>query len=103
MKASDKFIIRTVIHKMLPGHTETVEFAKFNHDGKLLVTGGMNNQLRIWDVDSDFTLRSTLEDGPSEDLNFLEWHPKGNVIMCGGKDFLVWMFNGQNGNFLSCL
>lgn len=32
----------------LPGHTETVEFIKFNHDGKLCVTGGMNNTLRVW-------------------------------------------------------
>ena len=34
---------KSVMHKHLPGHTETVEFLKFNHDGKLLATGGMNN------------------------------------------------------------
>lgn len=32
----------------LAGHTETLEFIKFNHDGKLVVTGGMNNILRVW-------------------------------------------------------
>ena len=32
----------------LEGHTETVEFIKFNHDGKLMVTGGFNNVLRVW-------------------------------------------------------
>ena len=34
----------------LEGHTETVEFIKFSHDGKLCVTGGMNNKLRVWKV-----------------------------------------------------
>jgi hypothetical protein len=41
-----------------------VEFAKFNHDGKLLVTGGMNNQLRIWNVEKDFELKKAIDDGP---------------------------------------
>jgi len=34
---------KSVIHKHLPGHTETVEFIKFNHDGRLMATAGMNN------------------------------------------------------------
>ena len=70
-----------------------MEFIKFNHDGRLMATAGMNNQIRVWNVE-DFELKCALEDGPSEDLNFLEWHPKGNVLITGGKDKLVWMFNG---------
>ena len=89
--------VKTDFYKHLAGHTETVEFIKFNHDGKLLATGGMNNQIRIWNVENDLELKYTLEDGPSEDLNFLEWHPKGNVLITGGKDKMIWMFNGQNG------
>ena len=84
------------------GHTETVEFIKFNFDGKLMITGGMNNQLRVWNAET-FELKYALEDGPTEDLNFLEWHPKGNVFITGGKDLLIWMFNGVNGQFLGCL
>ena len=45
----------------LPGHTETVEFCKFDASGKWLCTGGMNNQLRIWDVQNGFTLKKTLD------------------------------------------
>lgn len=37
----------------LEGHTETVEFIKFNHDGKYCVTGGMNNVLRIWQLEEE--------------------------------------------------
>ncbi len=102
-KKDPRVKVKTVLHKQLAGHTETVEFLKFNHDGRLLATGGMNNQIRIFNTDDDFALKCTLEDGPSEDMNFLEWHPKGNVLIMGGKDKLIWMFNGQNGQFINCL
>eukprot|EP00347_Sterkiella_histriomuscorum_P007048 403350447 len=96
--------IKTVVVKELEGHTETIEFAKFNHDGKLLITGGMNNQLRVWNTEFDaFELKHVITDGPTEDLNFLEWHPKGNVFITGGKDYLIWLYNGQSGTFISCL
>lgn len=48
----------------LKGHTETVEYAKFSYDGRFLLTGGMNNFLRVWDVVADFTLKSTLDSIP---------------------------------------
>jgi ribosome assembly protein SQT1 len=89
----------------LPGHTETVEFIKFNHDGKLLVTGGMNNVLRVWSADKnmEFTVKCKLENGPAEtdDILFVEWHPKGNALICGGKDFMIWLMNGATGDFLA--
>jgi len=55
----------------------------------------MNNALRVWAVDEDlethnftFTSKIKLENGPSdgEDINVVEWHPKGNAVLCGGKD-----------------
>ena len=35
--------LETELITELPGHTETVEFTKFDYSGKWLVTGGMNN------------------------------------------------------------
>ena len=88
----------------LTGHTESVEFIKFNFDGKYCVTGGMNNVLQVWNTSPDgmFTLKLKIENGPSEDINFVEWHPKGNAILCGGKDFMLYLFNGVTGDFLAC-
>lgn len=48
---------KTKLLTELQGHTETVEFAKFSYDGRYLVTGGMNNLLRVWDVEAAFALK----------------------------------------------
>ena len=98
----------------LEGHTETVEFIKFNFDGKLCVTGGFNNILRVWQLQPNHSpdaknhqlvKKCELTNGPSEtdDINFVEWHPKGNVILCGGKDYMLWVMNGATGDLLASL
>jgi WD40 repeat protein len=94
----------------LEGHTETVEIIKFNHDGKMMLTGGMNNVLRVWQLTNEesenpvFTLKTKLENGPSEkeDILVAEWHPKGNAVLCGGKDYTLYLLNGSTGDFLAC-
>jgi len=87
----------------LPGHTETVEFIKFDSSGKWLVTGGMNNVLRVWDVNNGFTLKKTLDNIPNEDLNFVEWHANAPVLMTGGKDYMIWIVNAINGKIMANL
>lgn len=93
-----------------------MEFVKFNFDGKLCVTGGMNNVLRVWSVEPNteatgpedapfsFKLKTKLESGPAEsdDILVVEWHPKGNAVLCGGKDFTLYLLNGATGDFLAC-
>ena len=93
----------------LAGHTESVEFVRFSFDGKLCLTGGMNNVLRVWQMDAEnpqvFKEKCKLENGPAEsdDIGFVDWHPKGNAVLCGGKDYMIWLMNGATGDFLACL
>lgn len=87
----------------LPGHTETVEFCKFDSSGKWLATGGMNNMLRIWDVANGFTLKRIIDSIPQEDLNFVEWHSQAPVLMTGGKDYMIWLVNAVNGKIMANL
>ena len=54
-------MFNTEIVAELPGHTETVEFTKFDASGKWIATGGMNNLIRIWDVQNNFALKKTLD------------------------------------------
>lgn len=84
----------------MKGHTETVEFVKFDSSGKWLVTGGMNNVLRIWDVEKNFELKKELDQVPQEDLNFVEWHHMAPVVLTGGKDYMVWVVNALNGKVM---
>lgn len=86
----------------LEGHTETVEFASVNHDGKYLLTAGMDNEPRVWDIENGFSLKRVIEYGSPSDINFARWHPKGNIVIFGGKDNTIWMYNGINGDFISC-
>ena len=87
----------------LAGHTETVEFCKFDSTGKWLVTGGMNNQLRVWDVKNGFTLKKTIDSIPQEDLNFVEWHNMAPCLMTGGKDYMIWLVNALTGKVMTNL
>lgn len=79
-----------------------MEIIEFNFDGKLFITGGLNNQLRVWD--NEFNLKHTIDEGPDSscDVNFVRWHPKGNVFIAGGNDNMIWMMNGLNGQFINC-
>jgi katanin p80 WD40 repeat-containing subunit B1 len=53
-----------LIVKELEGHTETIEFTKFDASGRWLLTGGMNNVLRVWDANADYKLHKTLDEIP---------------------------------------
>lgn len=44
-------------------------------------------------------LQHTIE-GPSDDIEFLEWHNSGKVILTGGKDKAGWLFSAISGNYL---
>ena len=67
----------------LTGHTDTVSTVGFNFDGSMALTGSYDGTIRIWSVETG-ELKLVL-DGP-EDIEFAEWHSKGNAIMAGSKD-----------------
>ena len=99
-KTDDPDALVTVQIHELEGHTETVEFCKFDASGKFCVTAGMNNHLRVWDVAQGFTLKQTVEEIPVEDMLFVEWHPTAPVLMTGGKDYMIWVVNAVKGKIM---
>ena len=52
-------------------------------------------QVKIWGSENG-ELVQTLE-GPSEGIEWLDWHPKGNILLAGSEDFTVWMWNATSG------
>eukprot|EP01025_Chloroclados_australasicus_P028458 TRINITY_DN2818_c1_g1_i8.p1 TRINITY_DN2818_c1_g1~~TRINITY_DN2818_c1_g1_i8.p1 ORF type:complete len:269 (+),score=16.78 TRINITY_DN2818_c1_g1_i8:53-859(+) len=59
----------------------------------------MDGQILIWDSSTGSRLQ-TLE-GDNSSIEWLQWHPRGNVVLAGSEDFMLWMWNGETGNFLN--
>ncbi|GAA6043090.1 hypothetical protein JCM8097_008419 [Rhodosporidiobolus ruineniae] len=111
---SQAFIFRTdtgaqVAH--LSGHADSVIAAGFSFDGALCATGGMDGKVRVWKVrrrgadeaweECGWELAVALE-GPDE-VNWIDWHPKGNVLLAGGADGTVWVWNLPRGDTMHVL
>lgn len=82
----------------LKGHKDTITDMEFNINGGSLATAGMDGCVKIWDVSGGKCLHTL--DGPSESVDWLKWHPRGDVVVAGSSDFTVWMWNAQTGNFM---
>lgn len=54
---------------------------------------------QIWSVPSG-ELVQTLE-GPSDDLEWIQWHTKGNVLIAGSKDATMWMWLASTGKCMN--
>ncbi|GAA5910029.1 hypothetical protein JCM6882_008432 [Rhodosporidiobolus microsporus] len=108
------FIFRTdtgaqVAH--LGGHSDSVTCVGWSHDGALCATGGMDGRVRVWKVrrrsaeeqweECGWELAVALE-GPDE-VNWIDWHPKGNVLLAGGADGTVWVWNLPKGDTMHVL
>ncbi|KAJ3379284.1 hypothetical protein HDU84_006802 [Entophlyctis sp. JEL0112] len=78
------------ILKELQSHTDSVVASGFSHDGQYLATGGMDGRVFVY-------LTSTGErilelEGPAE-VTWLNWHPRGNALLCGSSDATLWMWD----------
>lgn len=79
----------------LGGHTDTVCALAFNAAGDALASGGMDGRVKVWEAASGRCIQ-TLE-GPGEAVEWVRWHPKGNVVLAGAADFTAWMWLAQTG------
>jgi ribosome assembly protein SQT1 len=59
---------------------------------ELLPSSGV---VKVWSTE-DAKLIQTLE-GPGGSVDWLTWHPKGDVLLAGSEDFTLWMWLAQTG------
>ncbi|BGP19627.1 hypothetical protein JCM10213_000084 [Rhodosporidiobolus nylandii] len=95
----------------LSGHSDSVTCTGWSFDGGLCATGGMDGRVRVWKVrrpssdvaweEAGWELAQALE-GPDE-VNWIDWHPKGNVLLAGGADGTVWVWNLPRGDTMHVL
>ena len=78
----------------LGGHTDSVTCAGFSHTGTFAATGSYDGTVKLWDGQTGALARTL--DGPG-DVEWLRWHPKGDVILCGGNDGTCWMWLATSG------
>ena len=78
----------------LEGHNDSVTACGFSHQDSMCATGAYDGSVKLWDTASGRLLR-TLE-GPG-DVEWLAWHPKGDVVLCGACDGTLWMWLATSG------
>ncbi|KAF5359141.1 hypothetical protein D9756_003413 [Leucocoprinus leucothites] len=89
----------------LTGHTDSVTSTAWSSDGEMIATGGMDGKVRIWrrvgkaKGKDDYRTWEFLTElqGPDE-VMFLRWHPKGNVLLAGSNDMTLWLWQLPSGN-----
>jgi ribosome assembly protein SQT1 len=59
------------------------------------MSGGCVGVVKIWDTSSGDLVQSL--EGPGEAINWIEWHPKGDVVLAGSEDYSVWMWGARVG------
>lgn len=83
----------------LQGHNDSVIDVAFSHDGVFLATASMDGVTLVWDVQKilqsspevDLQVQPLSLQGPDE-VTWIQWHPKGYVLVVGTQDGSVWMW-----------
>ena len=74
-----------VVHT-LQAHEGGVDCTAFSPDGSLLVTGGRDNRVKLWDL-NDLSDQPVMQfEGHSKPVLTVAFHPSGNMIASGSGD-----------------
>jgi len=90
--------VKIVERYRLTGHTDSVSHVAFSHDGKFAATASYDGTVRIWTPENG-TLLHALE-GPSKEVEWISWHPKGHAILAGSADTMAWMWWAPTGKLM---
>ncbi len=83
-----------------PSHRGDIFSCVFTQDGKKLITGGVDNTIRVWDINSARILK--ILRGHKENVNYLALHPnQKNIASVSNDTFInIWNIEGKDNPFL---
>lgn len=90
--------LRCVERFRLTGHTDSVVQVAFSHDGAYAATGSYDCTVRIWNPSTGALVQSL--EGPSKEIEWILWHPKGHAILAGSNDTMCWMWWAPTGKVM---
>ena len=91
LESAEESIIINEFGKKLEGHNESITCMQWNYDKSILATADMDGNVQLWSGDDE----PLLLQGPSDSIEWLCWHPRGNVITAGSADSTCWMWNSK--------
>ncbi|KAI8075181.1 quinon protein alcohol dehydrogenase-like superfamily [Gongronella butleri] len=82
----------------LGGHTDSVVALAYSVQGDYVASAGMDGHIRVWAMETGELCADV--DGP-DDVVWINWHPKGNVLLAGANDATIWMWAMPSGKFMN--
>lgn len=83
-------------------HTDSVVSLAFSTDGSLLASGGLDGLVLLWDAATGEAPASLppLDEGPSDGVEWVCWHPRGRALLAGSEDFLAYLWDTVTGKLM---
>ena len=80
----------SVQQRELLGHSSPVQSVRFSHDGHLLISGGRDNAVKIWDVATAKSIKTFR--GHHSEVRSVDISPNGRQVISGAKDknIVIW-------------
>lgn len=78
-------------------HSDSVVMIQFSNDGKYFATASYDGLVKVWDCAGE--LVQSLE-GPSQEVEWIAWHPKGHALLAGSTDATAWMWWAPTGKVM---
>lgn len=81
-------------------HLDSVIAVAFSTDGQFVATGGLDGIVNVFNVQSG-QLSCALSS--SSEIMWIDWHPRGNVLLAGTEDGTCWMWTIPTGQCMHVL
>jgi len=80
------------------GHTSSVSSVSWSPDGRCVISGSMDNTLRLWEVFGEKCLRTF--EGHTNGVSSVSWSPDGRYALSGSKDNTLRLWEVSSGQCL---